>query len=235
MGYISNLGVTSESSALFAAAAAAAKREAMDLDTPYRGGFVGSEHHFALTVYFEDTDTAGVVYYANYLKFMERARSTCFAPSGSTRPTCSVAARVLITSPTAHPLREAGKARRRFAGDQHRPRRPRRFRRDSSTGHARRRTTGRCKGDRRVSRGQWQAAAPAEGLGRAVQGNSERVVMRFSSSWPLIAAAALAVPPAHGRRTTSRGWLSPFRPCRRPRTSIPTAGRPASSASRSRS
>ena len=46
-----------------------------DLDTPYRGGFVGPEHHFALTVYFEDTDTAGVVYYANYLKFMERARS----------------------------------------------------------------------------------------------------------------------------------------------------------------
>ena len=46
-----------------------------ELDTPYRGGFVGHEHHFALTVYFEDTDTAGVVYYANYLKFMERARS----------------------------------------------------------------------------------------------------------------------------------------------------------------
>ena len=46
-----------------------------DLDIPYRGGFVGPEHHFALTVYFEDTDTAGVVYYANYLKFMERARS----------------------------------------------------------------------------------------------------------------------------------------------------------------
>jgi len=45
------------------------------LDTPYRGGFVGREHHFALTVYFEDTDAAGVVYYANYLKFMERARS----------------------------------------------------------------------------------------------------------------------------------------------------------------
>ena len=46
-----------------------------DFDTPYRGGFVGAEHRFALTVYFEDTDTAGVVYYANYLKFMERARS----------------------------------------------------------------------------------------------------------------------------------------------------------------
>jgi acyl-CoA thioester hydrolase len=48
---------------------------AQSLDTPYRGGFIGSEHRFALTVYFEDTDTAGVVYYANYLKFMERARS----------------------------------------------------------------------------------------------------------------------------------------------------------------
>ena len=47
----------------------------MNFDTPYRGGFVGREHHFALTVYFEDTDTAGIVYYANYLKFMERARS----------------------------------------------------------------------------------------------------------------------------------------------------------------
>jgi len=45
------------------------------LDTPYRGGFVGNEHHFALTVYFEDTDAYGIVYYANYLKFMERARS----------------------------------------------------------------------------------------------------------------------------------------------------------------
>jgi acyl-CoA thioester hydrolase len=46
-----------------------------DLDVPYRGGFLGREHHFALTVYFEDTDAYGIVYYANYLKFMERARS----------------------------------------------------------------------------------------------------------------------------------------------------------------
>jgi acyl-CoA thioester hydrolase len=48
---------------------------AESLDTPYRGGFIGSEHHFALSVYFEDTDAYGIVYYANYLKFMERARS----------------------------------------------------------------------------------------------------------------------------------------------------------------
>jgi acyl-CoA thioester hydrolase len=53
-----------------------------DLDQPYRGGFAGREHRFALTVYFEDTDTAGIVYYANYLKFMERARSDMIRAAG---------------------------------------------------------------------------------------------------------------------------------------------------------
>ena len=52
------------------------------LDTPYRGGFVDGEHHFALTVYFEDTDAYGIVYYANYLKFMERARSDMIRAAG---------------------------------------------------------------------------------------------------------------------------------------------------------
>ena len=32
-------------------------------------------HLFALRVYYEDTDLAGIVYYANYLKFIERART----------------------------------------------------------------------------------------------------------------------------------------------------------------
>ena len=32
-------------------------------------------HHFPIRVYYEDTDAGGVVYYANYLKFMERART----------------------------------------------------------------------------------------------------------------------------------------------------------------
>ena len=53
-----------------------------DLDQPYRGGFAGPEHRFALTIYFEDTDTAGIVYYANYLKFMERARSDMIRAAG---------------------------------------------------------------------------------------------------------------------------------------------------------
>jgi acyl-CoA thioester hydrolase len=33
-------------------------------------------HQFDLKVYYEDTDMGGIVYYANYLKFIERARST---------------------------------------------------------------------------------------------------------------------------------------------------------------
>ena len=32
-------------------------------------------HRFPVRVYYEDTDAAGIVYYANYLKFAERARS----------------------------------------------------------------------------------------------------------------------------------------------------------------
>jgi acyl-CoA thioester hydrolase len=53
-----------------------------DIDTPYRGGFVGKTHRFALRVYFEDTDVAGIVYYANYLRFMERARSDMLRAAG---------------------------------------------------------------------------------------------------------------------------------------------------------
>ncbi|ALG89709.1 MULTISPECIES: tol-pal system-associated acyl-CoA thioesterase [Actibacterium] len=32
-------------------------------------------HRFSIRVYYEDTDLAGIVYYANYLKFIERGRS----------------------------------------------------------------------------------------------------------------------------------------------------------------
>lgn len=32
-------------------------------------------HAFPVRVYYEDTDAAGIVYYANYLKFAERART----------------------------------------------------------------------------------------------------------------------------------------------------------------
>jgi acyl-CoA thioester hydrolase len=53
-----------------------------EIDRPYEGAFVEGTHHFALRVYFEDTDVAGVVYYANYLKFMERGRSDMLRCAG---------------------------------------------------------------------------------------------------------------------------------------------------------
>jgi tol-pal system-associated acyl-CoA thioesterase len=32
-------------------------------------------HNFPVKIYYEDTDAGGIVYHANYLKFMERART----------------------------------------------------------------------------------------------------------------------------------------------------------------
>ena len=39
-------------------------------------------HLFPIRVYYEDTDMAGIVYYANYLKYIERARSDWFRQMG---------------------------------------------------------------------------------------------------------------------------------------------------------
>jgi acyl-CoA thioester hydrolase len=41
-----------------------------------------STFRFPVRVYYEDTDAAGVVYYANYLKFMERARTEWLSSLG---------------------------------------------------------------------------------------------------------------------------------------------------------
>ncbi len=34
-----------------------------------------AQHRFPIRVFYEDTDMAGIVYYANYLRYIERARS----------------------------------------------------------------------------------------------------------------------------------------------------------------
>lgn len=44
-------------------------------DLPATGRFVDRAHRFPVRVYFEDTDLSGIVYHANYLRYMERARS----------------------------------------------------------------------------------------------------------------------------------------------------------------
>ena len=51
-------------------------------DQPVEGRFVGTQHRFPVRVYFEDTDLSGVVYHANYLRFMERARSDMLRLAG---------------------------------------------------------------------------------------------------------------------------------------------------------
>ena len=38
-------------------------------------GMTQQAHHWPVRVYYEDTDMGGIVYYANYLKYIERARS----------------------------------------------------------------------------------------------------------------------------------------------------------------
>ena len=40
-------------------------------------------HRWPVRVYYEDTDAAGIVYYANYLKFAERARTELMRHAGS--------------------------------------------------------------------------------------------------------------------------------------------------------
>ena len=45
---------------------------------PNSGYFDGPTHILPVRVYYEDTDSAGIVYYANYLRFMERGRSDMF-------------------------------------------------------------------------------------------------------------------------------------------------------------
>lgn len=52
------------------------------LDQPAAGRIVDGEHRFPVRVYFEDTDLSGIVYHANYLRYMERARSDMLQRAG---------------------------------------------------------------------------------------------------------------------------------------------------------
>ena len=46
------------------------------------GAKVDGSHQLALRIYYEDTDAGGVVYYANYLRFAERARTEMLRLAG---------------------------------------------------------------------------------------------------------------------------------------------------------
>ena len=45
------------------------------MTSPAAGAFAGREHRLPVRVYYEDTDFTGVVYHANYLRYLERGRS----------------------------------------------------------------------------------------------------------------------------------------------------------------
>lgn len=47
---------------------------------------IQNEFSFAMRVYIEDTDAGGIVYYVNYLKFMERARTELLREKGFNKP-----------------------------------------------------------------------------------------------------------------------------------------------------
>ena len=46
--------------------------------------FGGMQHQFDVRVYYEDTDCMGVVYHANYLRYLERARTELVDATGTT-------------------------------------------------------------------------------------------------------------------------------------------------------
>jgi len=65
------------------------------------GHFDGKTHVLPLRVYYEDTDLSGVVYHANYLRYMERARTEFFRLAGVERM-----AQLEAEEPTAWTIRE---------------------------------------------------------------------------------------------------------------------------------
>ncbi|MDE2229033.1 MAG: tol-pal system-associated acyl-CoA thioesterase [Alphaproteobacteria bacterium] len=53
------------------------------MSLPREGRLADGVYQFPVHVYYEDTDAGGVVYYANYLRFTERARSEAIRTLGA--------------------------------------------------------------------------------------------------------------------------------------------------------
>jgi acyl-CoA thioester hydrolase len=54
----------------------------MSSEAAVGGSFRGKTHVLPVRIYFEDTDFSGVVYHANYLRYLERGRSDCLRLMG---------------------------------------------------------------------------------------------------------------------------------------------------------
>jgi len=57
----------------------------MSVTTPNFGRFEGKVHILPIRIYYEDTDLSGIVYHANYLRYMERGRTEFFHAAGIER------------------------------------------------------------------------------------------------------------------------------------------------------
>jgi acyl-CoA thioester hydrolase len=57
----------------------------MPVTVPNFGGFEGKVHILPIRIYYEDTDLSGIVYHANYLRYMERGRTEFFHAAGIER------------------------------------------------------------------------------------------------------------------------------------------------------
>jgi acyl-CoA thioester hydrolase len=66
------------------------------------GHFEGKAHILPLRVYYEDTDLSGMIYHANYLRYMERGRTEFFRLAGVGRM-----ADLQNAEPTAWAIRNA--------------------------------------------------------------------------------------------------------------------------------
>lgn len=51
-------------------------------ETAFAGWFEGNTHVLPVRIYYEDTDTSGLVYHANYLRYFERGRSDFLRMAG---------------------------------------------------------------------------------------------------------------------------------------------------------
>ncbi|MGP1275199.1 MAG: tol-pal system-associated acyl-CoA thioesterase [Caulobacterales bacterium] len=54
----------------------------MTVYDPQAGYWRDGAHYLPVRVYYEDTDFTGIVYYANYLKFLERGRTDALRTAG---------------------------------------------------------------------------------------------------------------------------------------------------------
>jgi len=71
------------------------------IDRAASGHFEGKVHVLPIRIYYEDTDLSGVVYHANYLRYMERGRSEFFRSIGIVK-----LAQLEAPEPTAWTLRK---------------------------------------------------------------------------------------------------------------------------------